>query len=42
MSFYSSQGMQGIAALSQEELKELLQDDLKLDERVQEAVSVQK
>ena len=34
--------MHGIAALSQEELKELLQDDLKLDERVQEAVSVQR
>lgn len=33
-----NQGPSSLANLSQDELKELLQDDFKLDERVQESV----
>lgn len=39
MSFYMNQGPSNLANLSHDELKELLQDDFKLDERVQETVS---
>lgn len=38
MSYYMNQGPSSLANLSQDELKELLQDDFKLDERVQESV----
>lgn len=38
MSFYMNTGPSSLINLSHDELKELLQDDFKLDERVQETV----
>lgn len=42
MSFYMNQASSSLANLSHDELKELLQDDFKLDERVQESVRTEK